>query len=171
MASAETAVSEKQPMANDKEGQKLEPLDMVLTNRETTLPPWADRDDLAMFFHEKMQPYHDTLEDVHRGLDYAFSSFPGMGGFVIVAGLNDELVGALTMLRTGMKGYVPENLLLFIAVDPALRNHGIGGQLIERMLTECDGAVKLHVEPDNPARRLYERSGFENKYVEMRCVR
>jgi ribosomal protein S18 acetylase RimI-like enzyme len=28
--------------------------------------------------------------------------------------------------------------------------------------------MALHVEPHNPALRLYERLGYENKYLEMR---
>ena len=31
-----------------------------------------------------------------------------------------------------------------------------------------DGDIALHVEPDNPARFLYEKMGFTSKYVEMR---
>ncbi len=67
-----------------------------------------------------------------------------------------------------MKGYVPENILLFVAVDPAHRNRGTGGWLIREALARCAGAVKLHVEYDNPAKRLYERLGFRSKYAEMR---
>ena len=35
-------------------------------------------------------------------------------------------------------------------------------------LDRCTGGATLHVEPDNPARRLYERIGFSSKYVDMR---
>jgi ribosomal protein S18 acetylase RimI-like enzyme len=47
----------------------------------------------------------------------------------------------------------------------------VGRQIIDRALSECEGAVKLHVERDNPARRLYERFGFTNTYLEMRYER
>ena len=72
------------------------------------------------------------------------------------------------MLDTGMEGYIPENLLLMVSVDPDRRGQGIGKKIIERALAECDGDVKLHVEYENPARRLYERVGFTSKYAEMR---
>ena len=75
------------------------------------------------------------------------------------------------MLRTGMKGYVPENLLVFVAVDPALRGRGVGEQLVRKAIELADGDIKLHVERQNPAKRLYERLGFASKYAEMRYVR
>ena len=72
------------------------------------------------------------------------------------------------MLRTGMKGYVPENILVFVSILPEMRGTGLGGKLIERGVREAEGDVKLHVEYDNPAKRLYERLGFTTKYAEMR---
>jgi len=56
-------------------------------------------------------------------------------------------------------------------VEPDARGRGIGGSLIGRVFEECEGQVKLHVEHDNPARRLYERCGFKSKYLEMRWTR
>ena len=40
--------------------------------------------------------------------------------------------------------------------------------MVERIQQECGGGIALHVEYDNPARRLYERLGFTSKYAEMR---
>lgn len=132
------------------------------------LPESLSLDEVVQFFHHKMRPYHDTAEDVRRGLEYAFSDAEGKGGFVIVAMDGENLVGGITILHTGMGGYVPENLLLFVAVDPDCRNQGIGQRLMRAALARTSGAMKLHVEYDNPARRLYERVGFSSKYVEMR---
>ena len=69
-----------------------------------------------------------------------------------------------------MKGYIPENLLLFIGVEKKERCRGVGRGLIERALSGCSGSVKLHVERDNPARRLYGRIGFSAKYLDMRIT-
>jgi ribosomal protein S18 acetylase RimI-like enzyme len=128
------------------------------------LPP----DRVAAFLHRALVPFEDKPEDIDRGISDALSPEPPRRGFVLLALDGDRLVGALVMLKTGMKGYIPENLLLFVAVDPACRGRGIGGRLCLAATQDVDGGVKLHVEYDNPAKRLYERLGFENKYAEMR---
>ena len=146
------------------------PVRIIEAQSPGQLPEHLMPDVLVRFFHEKMKPYHDEADDVRRGLDYALSDQPGRGGVVLLAELHHKLVGGLVMLNTGMKGYVPEYLLLFVAVHPESRGRGIGEKLIRQALERVDGAVKLHVEPDNPALRLYQRIGFESKYLEMRCV-
>jgi len=70
--------------------------------------------------------------------------------------------------KTGMSGYIPENIIVYVAVDAQMRGKGIGKMMIDLAIELCDGDVKLHVEYDNPAKRLYERIGFKNKYADMR---
>lgn len=160
-------------MSLDRIGQDTIVSDVELTHIKTLedLPAGLHRDDLASFFHHKMKPYNDTQQDVNRALDYVFVPGAGQGGFAVVATRQQRLLGALLMLRTGMSGYIPSNILLFVAVDPELRGKGVGRRIIDLALSRCEGDVKLHVEHDNPARRLYERVGFESKYLEMRITR
>jgi ribosomal protein S18 acetylase RimI-like enzyme len=141
---------------------------IVRADRAEDLPDRLDVDQLAAFLHESLKPYEDPLAVVGEGIEYALSDEPGRGGFVLVTTADGGVVGALVMLETGMSKYVPENLLLFVAVDPDARGRGIGGKLVRRAVDEAEGDVKLHVEHDNPARRLYERCGFTSKYLEMR---
>ena len=63
-------------------------------------------------------------------------------------------------------GFVDERTPeLAIAVVPSKRGHGIGDQLLEALLARAweggYGAISLNVEPGNPARKLYERHGFQ----------
>lgn len=141
---------------------------LLRVDHEADLPDWAPREKLALFFHETMEPYNDSLEDVQKALDYLFSDEKGAGGYLVLAELDGELKGALAMLNTGMEGYIPSNILLFVTVDPSMRGQGLGGKIMDFALAEAKGAVKLHVEYDNPAKRLYERKGFTSKYAEMR---
>jgi len=143
-------------------------LEVLHMQPDSGWPEWLSRELLASFLHENMKPYEDTVEDIERGLDFALHPSEMRGGFILLAHRRGELAGATVFLKTGMKGYVPENLLLFVAVRTDLRSKGIGRFLIERAIEHCEGEVKLHVEYDNPAKRLYERIGFSNKYAEMR---
>ncbi len=146
-------------------------LEILRIDTANDFPRWLDKDGLASFLHESLKPYEDTVPDIHKGLDYALSEEQGEGGFVLVGRVDDRLSASLVMLRTGMSGYIPENILLFVAVSPDSRGRGLGRKIIERAIAECEGNVKLHVEYDNPAKRLYERIGFASKYAEMRYVR
>lgn len=141
---------------------------LVVVRSKTELPERMDRETLAAFLHEYLRPYEDTREDILEGLNYALDNAGGRGGFVLLAMRENSLAGALVMLNTGMKGYVPEHLLLFVAVHSDRRGQGIGAAMIKKARQLCTGNIKLHVEYDNPAKRLYERLGFSSKYAEMR---
>lgn len=72
--------------------------------------------------------------------------------------VDDVPVGQLDLHRT--EGAVE---VLEVAVVPGLQGHGLGGAALGHVAGRADAAglaVQLHVEPANPARRLYERLGF-----------
>lgn len=149
------------------EGQHNEVRVHILKSFED-FPDWLSPEDLAVFLHESLKPYEDTLPDIRQGIADCLKPQLGESGFILVAESDQQPMGSLVMLRTGMKGYVPENLLLWVAVSPAARGKGVGSKIIRRAFEEAEGDVKLHVEYDNPAKRLYERLGMTNKYAEMR---
>ncbi|MCB0741696.1 MAG: GNAT family N-acetyltransferase, partial [Chitinophagaceae bacterium] len=68
-------------------------------------------------------------------------------------------------------GYIPENILVYIAVHKSYRGKGLGKELMKKTMDRAKGSIALHVEPDNPAKFLYEKLGFTNKYLEMRLQR
>jgi GNAT superfamily N-acetyltransferase len=120
------------------------------------------------FLYEHLDRFGDSKEAIGRSLDYAFSQERGKGGFLLAAYEGETMIGALVMIDTGMKEYIPEHFLVYIAVDAKCRGKGYGRKIAEKAIALCDGDVALHVEYDNPAKRLYERIGFKNKYAEMR---
>ncbi len=128
----------------------------------------ASIDSFAGKLHEMLIPFEDSVEEIKSGIDYALDTSGHRGGFVLIARDEGGIAGALVMLNTNMAGYVPENLLLYVAVHESRRGKGIGTKLIKKAIDLCQGNVKLHVEYDNPAKRLYERIGFVSKYADMR---
>lgn len=154
------------------QNQKPHPVPAIrLVRSPDEFPPGVDIAGLTEFLHENLKPFEDTPEDIERGIRDALSARERKGGFILIATCRRKLLGALVMQRTGMKGYVPENILLFVAVAPEQRNRGLGQLLVERAVRHAEGSIKLHVEYINPARRLYERLGFTSKYAEMRYAR
>jgi [ribosomal protein S18]-alanine N-acetyltransferase len=129
----------------------------------------VSQEDIADFLHEHLDRFRDPRNQIMKCLDYALGKNECRRGFIMVAKeKNNTILGVVVVLETGMSEYVPENLLVYIAVDGKTRGRGIGKSLMEKAVEAARGDVALHVEPDNPARRLYERIGFTSKYLEMR---
>ncbi|MCB0807187.1 MAG: GNAT family N-acetyltransferase [Bacteroidales bacterium] len=143
-------------------------LKINVINNVNEIPGGLNRDKIVDFLFVHLDQFGDTKSAINKCLDYAFSDEKGEGGFVLTAHVDDQLVGALIMNFSGMSEYIPENVLVYIAVHRDYRGKGYGREIIEKAFELCDGDVKLHVEYDNPAKRLYERIGFVNKYAEMR---
>ncbi len=170
-ASGEPLSKASSPRDRDKAGSKVPDVRFHVVHSLNEFPRGVDIKTLTDFLHESLKPYEDTPEDIEHGIRDALSAVGREGGFLLISELQGRIIGALVMQKTGMKGYVPENILLFVAVSPDQRGKGMGRMLIERALDMVEGSVKLHVEYDNPARRLYERVGFTSKYAEMRYVK
>ena len=121
---------------------------------------------IADFLHEHLEQYGDSRDAILKALEYAYDR--DRGGLVIVAIEDDEIVGTTVINFTGMEDYIPANILVYIAVHKEHRGKGIGKQMMENAIKLTKGGIALHVEPENPARGLYEHMGFTSKYVEMR---
>lgn len=127
--------------------------------------------EIADFLFQHLDEYGDPHEDIMRCLDYALDQAVDKGGFTVMAREEGKVVGAVVMNKTGMSGYIPDNILVYIAVDASQRGKGLGKKLMSSAIKMANGDIALHVEPDNPARKLYEKLGFTNKYLEMRLKR
>lgn len=126
------------------------------------------REQFVDFLHTHLDKFGDSKEAINKCIDYALGKDGKLGGYLLAAYYEGKLVGTLIINNTGMGEYIPEHILVYIAVDSSFRGKGFGKQIVEKALNECSGDVKLHVEYDNPAKRLYERIGFTTKYAEMR---
>ncbi|HAA15857.1 MAG TPA: GNAT family N-acetyltransferase [Cytophagales bacterium] len=126
------------------------------------------KQEIADFLFVALGEYGDPKEDILKCLDYALSPHAHQGGFVLLARGGEAIKGAVVINHTGMEGYIPPNILVYIAVAADTRGQGLGAQLMQKAMDLAKGDVALHVEYDNPAKRLYERLGFTTKYAEMR---
>lgn len=127
-------------------------LGLYATSRadELALVPWSDAEKAAFVeqqFEAQARSYDDAYPD---------------GDFLVVL-IDGESAGRLYLGR-----YSGELRIVDVLLLPAHRGRGIGTALLEAVIRvgDRDGVdVTLHVEPWNPARRLYERLGFESVEV------
>lgn len=131
-------------------------------------PTLEEKTSIIDFLFESLQEYGDPKSDIEKAINYALKETPSFGGFVMVSYVNDLIVGAVVINQTGMKDYIPENILVYIAIHQQHRGKGLGKKLVQQAIETANGNIALHVEPDNPAKRLYEKLGFSSKYLEMR---
>ncbi len=137
---------------------------------ETNKPSDLKINNIINFLYENLEEYGDTKEDIRKCLKYLFNELSERttSGFIIEALENSEIIGISVINETGMSGYIPENILVYIATCKKNRGKGIGKLLMSKIIEETKGNIALHVENDNPAKYLYEKLGFTNKYLEMR---
>jgi GNAT superfamily N-acetyltransferase len=143
-------------------------LDIKKLVKESDFNENLTREQYVDFLHTHLDQFGDSKEAINKCIDFAFGKDGKLGGFLLAAYYEEKLVGALIINNTGMSGYIPEHILVYVAVDASYRGKGFGKEIVEYALNECPGDVKLHVEYENPAKRLYERIGFTTKYAEMR---
>jgi len=144
-------------------------MEFKIINPETVENSTYTHQTIANFLFTHLEQYGDKIEDILKCINYAMN--PEKGGSIIV-GLDDsKIVGVVILNNTGMSGFIPENILVYIAVDNSQRGKGFGKKLMQKAIDTVDGNIALHVEPDNPAKGLYEKLGFTNKYLEMRLTK
>ncbi|MGC6414220.1 MAG: GNAT family N-acetyltransferase [Bacteroidia bacterium] len=127
----------------------------------------VQKEEIVEFLFNHLEQYGDECDAINKCLSYASKR----GGSVWLAFSGNNLVGVSIFNETGMQGYIPENILVYIAVHKSQRGKGLGKQIIQAALSKIIGDVALHVEKDNPAKYLYEKLGFTNPYLEMRLKR
>ncbi len=143
-------------------------IEFDIINNDDENPTEFSRDNIADFLFEHLDKYRDERKHILACISYAYGDKACQDGFVLVGHENGTIVGTVIINHTKMSGFIPEHLLVYIAVHSNYRGRGIGKQIMEHVIEETEGDIALHVEPNNPAKHLYEKFGFTNKYLEMR---
>ena len=116
---------------------------------EMAFAPWTEEQKRA-FLRQQL-----TARESHYRLTY-----PGARDDVVVVAGTDA--GRLMVAK------VDDHVLVVdVALLPEFRGQGVGAALVRHVVDDADGRpVRLHVDPLNPARRLYLRLGFTSVAVE-----
>ena len=134
-------------------------------------PTNCEKEEIIDFLFQHLEEFGDPREDIEKAINYAIKETISYGGFILEAIDNEKISSVIVVNKTGMKGYIPENILVYIATHKDLRGKGIGKRIMNKAIEIAEGDIALHVEPDNPAKFLYEKLGFRNKYLEMRLIK
>ena len=134
-------------------------------------PSSVEETAMVDFLFQHLDQYGDEKKDIQKAVDYALQRNNKPGGLLFTAKDGDTITGVVVVNLTGMDGFIPENILVYIATHNEYRGQGIGKHLMQSVIEHTNGNIALHVEPDNPAKKLYEKLGFTNKYLEMRLIK
>src|SRR5574344_1786315 len=138
---------------------------------ENNKPDQKEKKEIVEFLFQHLENFGDLKKDIEKAVDYALKETNSYGGFILQSFDEYRTSCVVVVNRTGMEGYIPENILVYIATHNELRGRGIGKKMMLKAIEIAEGSIALHVEPDNPARFLYKKIGFENKYLEMRYIK
>ena len=122
-------------------------LDLYASTREAELAPvpWPAEVKRA-FLAQQFAAQHKYYHEVYKGADFLL---------ILRAGAS---IGRVYVNRTP-----GEICVIEIALLSACRGQGIGTALFAELIDEARAnscEINLHVEPNNPAQRLYSRLGF-----------
>lgn len=113
---------------------------------EMAVVPWTEAEKVA-FLNVQFEAQHKYYQEVFPDAEFSILERDG------------EPIGRLYLDRRE-----DEHRLIDIALLPEFRGQGLGGELMRGVLDEAASGgkmVRIHVEQNNPAMRLYERLGFE----------
>lgn len=127
--------------------------------------------EIVNFLHLHLGEYGDDKSDIRKAINYSLKETISFGGFTTVIEDGNKILGAAVVNATGMSGYIPENIIVYIATHGEHRGEGFGKHLMETITDHAKGDIALHVEANNPAIKLYEKFNFTNPYLEMRLKR
>ncbi|QBB71908.1 N-acetyltransferase [Pseudolysobacter antarcticus] len=123
----------------------LEALYASVRAEEMRPVPWPDQAKRD-FLQQQFQLQHEHYRRVYIGADFLVVEHEG------------EPIGRIYVYRT------PNEIrLMDIALIERMRGGGIGSSLLDALMQEAtikQIQLALHVEPNNPAQRLYQRLGF-----------
>jgi GNAT superfamily N-acetyltransferase len=124
----------------------LQSLYATVRREELAPVPWSDEQKRA-FLDQQCVLQHQ----------HYVANYPGADLLLVLRG--GEPIGRIYVFRSAR-----EIRLMDIALFDPERGKGLGTALLQELLDEArrtERRLTLHVEPDNPAQRLYRRLGFE----------
>lgn len=127
----------------------------------------AEKSAVVNFLCEQSE--NANRQAAREAVEYAIKHKPSFGGFVLTIHQNRQIIAAVVVNRTGMEGYSPNNLFVYVTFHQDYRNdEATVREVMKKAIDRTDGDIALHVEPGNPALKFYKKLGFKSQYLELR---
>src|SRR5690606_42051458 len=81
----------------------------------TNKPSATVKSQIINFLYSNLEQYGDEKSSIEKAIDYSLGENNSKGGATILLYDNQILKGAVVINKTGMGGYIPENILVYIA--------------------------------------------------------
>jgi len=129
---------------------------------------YSEMTEVGRFLEKNLDEYHAPYDNIIKAIQSAIKQRPSFGGFIITACKDHQTIGAIVINTTGMDGYAPQNIIVYLAVHKDHRRKGIGQELLKQAIETAKGDIAIHLAPDHKMLGLYEKLGFQQAAIELR---
>jgi len=138
-------------------------------------PSHLEKEEIAAFVFNNQKDLKESKESVFRCIEFAFGQFKHSGGFVVLARdtqkMNNPIVGCAVVNQTTMRGYISENILVYLTVHADYCDRGINKSILEQTLHFAKGSIDVLVHLNDENKELLSEYGFTHNYHLYRLKR
>ncbi len=129
---------------------------------------YSEMTEVGRFLENNLDDYRDSYENIIKAIQSAVKQRPSFGGFVITAKKDQQIIGAIVINNTGMEGYAPKNIVVYLAVQKDARRQGVGTHLMQQAIETTKGELSIYLKPMQKAPAFYKKLGFSEAALELR---
>lgn len=108
---------------------------------------------------------------IYQAVDYAIKETPSFGGFIVTAEQDHQIIAALVINKTGMHGYMPQNIAVLNAVLPEYKNTNLIKELKAKAMMLTKGNIAIVVNNHGIKDMELQNMALEAKYMQMPLLR
>lgn len=139
-----------------------------MLNPSTTIG-LVHKQQIVDFLYENLDEHQDNKMNISKAIDHAVGGMVNNGGFVVTAKDAGDIIGAAVLCKTGMEGFMPQNVLTYLAVRNDFRRQEIGTKLMKKVLMFARGeiSVQLKAYDQKQTVEFFKKFGFNEKALQL----
>jgi len=108
---------------------------------------------------------------IGQAVEYAIKEIPSFGGFIVTAEDNHQIIAALIINKTGMQGYMPQNIAVLNAVLPAYKSSAVLKEIKAKAMVLTRGDIAMVVNNQSVKDMELQNMALEAKYMQLPLLR